>query len=869
MTDRTRRLDATCLECRLYEKGARCPNMLPSGSTDPIVYFLGTAPAHEDDKKDVQFAGRAGKTLKRAMRTAGIPEHLARYYNVVNCLPPKGLVTQRELDLCSTRARSDILGHPPAVIVALGNEAMQGLWPNMYDKAKAVTKVRGSWVPYKYGPEDHQWAVVVPTYTPGYVDRGITDDMTATWIQDIADAYDIAGSIDEPDIYPAWQRLETLNAEPNYIFCRQWSKVKECFSRLKDEPVVTWDYETSKLKPWAHAFDEKQRPPHIYSVAFGYENGDVYGIPIYADKWWANQKYTDTILESIGKWLLEHGDGQVRIAHNLKFEMLWSYVHCIAKAMGQPWQEVINVDLPGIYQDTFLQQWIMDERRGMNNLKVASWAWLGTDDWAIDVKDILGLHERGQGPDIIRYNMEDTWNTSRLHKVIHPHIQKNEAFNRLYNGLLLPGTWAFLRTQLRGIPINEEHRQELIVQFEGQISNLLIEIQDECGISDLNPGSPEQLSNYFTNECGYRMLKKTKKAWSVDKESLEYVVSTYNDKVAALVMDYKSLIKVNGTYVRGLDKLIMEDGRIHPNYNIALTVTGRTSSDDPNIQNFPKRNKKQKVIRRFVVPPEDHKIFSFDYGQIEARLFGVVTADKAFVDALWHDMDIHTENAKIIFDTDTPTGDQRTATKMGTFGLLYGGGPPTVSAQVGTTVEKIAKLRKILFQKYPGLKAWQKEELKFEAKHGYIENLFGRRRRAPMEYSEKLNTKIQGTASDMTAVSKVALHKKYDCSWMIHDDLSFFMRLLESTEDDLLFIATTMLTVPWVFMQYSPWVKEWVPMQVEAEVGDNWCDMQGLFTVTSLDIGVRSMEDSVDVGKMCLEELGVTLPQVHEFLKAA
>lgn len=834
-------IDTLCTKCGLYQSGAKCVNMAPSGSATPLLYVLGMAPGVEEDRKGKQFIGKSGKRLRRLFKYLGVDISKVRWYNVVNCLPPNNKFSPEQLRICSARAREDLRKTKPKVILVLGSEAANGLWPDNIIQSWGVRTIRGTVVPFKLA--DNLWATAIPTYHPSYIIRNnAPEEHVRAWEADVAIAWDWArGTMQD---YKT--DIESFGSDGFYdppkkiTIPRTFSQVKECLAEIKDQAVVAWDWETYQLPPFKHLNITSR--PELFSVGFALDNGTAFSFLLGKD-YWSSQALTH-LYDFLGKWLTEACPEQIKIAHSLKFELLWSAVQVAARYQGVT---PLETTFTGQFHCTQLLAWLLDGRALLTGLKAAAWSYLGVKDWSVPVTNIAKSLQSGQVTvkELLVYNAWDAWWTLKLFNYFKVAVLGNPVFKRMYNEANLPAVWAFLHTELRGKLVDLEQLNTFKIKFDAREANLLIGIQKEVGSTTFNPKSPEQLAAYWVDDCKYKLLKKTKRSWSVDAETVEYVLDQYNDGVAAKILDLRSVTKLNSTYVSGLEKVIFDDKRLHSSYSLTTTITGRTSSSSPNDQNFPKR--KHREIRKLITAGEGHALASFDYGQLESRLLGVLTADLAFCEALWHDYDIHLENSIWIFDGDQAKGkEMRSIVKTITFGLIYGGGPTTLCIGTGISAAKIGALRTRLFKMFPGIKKWQQQVLTFEHENGYVESLFGARRRSPMTYTEVLNCINQSSASDMTKVSKNALFSWRDIILFIHDDLTFELNKPVDV-DDLLHIAKTMLTVPWFFMKDSPLYKIWVPMSVTCEVGPNWGDLKEVFDVSALGLGIRSLEDSIEV----------------------
>lgn len=857
------KLDDVCQDCGLYrEFPAECPNMSPTGSAEPWLHIVGMAPGPQEDRQGKPFVGPAGDELRYALNRVGADLRHVRFDNVVRCIPPNNTIARKQLKACAFRAREEIQRRRPYVVLVLGNEAIEGIWETQ--KGGQVTQRRGSVVPLQL--DDGQIASAIVTFHPSYIIRGTNRESEDVWFEDIALAWNTAKKAAAGDsVDVEFRRDEGLLREPKESkILTRFSDLREFFPRLRDAEATGFDWETTGFKPWTVRSEEHRIPvePDILSAGFAFDD-TVYSIPLYPDNW--NAKGRALIYDAIAKWLTE-SPGR-KIAHNLKFELLWAMVKICGPVFDQDPRDVLRELYKKfrLFDDTMLLSWLNDERTKQSGLKRKGWAVFGDEDWSTEI--VLSKMWTQDPTKVAEYNGVDAWQTLKLRTWADEFVLNDPTLAHVYNSVTLPAVFSFCDVELCGMPVDDAERERLRESYQGEVEDMKAEIArivkrdgwvdekvEEKG-EEFNPQSPEQLGRYFTHCCRYRMLRRTQKGWSTDEETLEYLVAEYDDPIAEIMLDLRGLIKMDGTYISGMDQHITTDGRIHGSYNLAGPVTGRTSSSDPNMQNFPKRDKEQKKIRRQIVPPPGYKLCSFDYGQVEARLFGVITGDPDFVQALYDDLDIHFENSVELFGEEHAL-DHRDPVKNGTFALFYGAGDQRVADTVSAPIEDIRALRALLFGKYRRIIPWQKEVVRFYERFGYVESLFGRRRRAPMSYNEILNQTNQSTASDMTVTSQNVLWQSNDIGLMIHDDLGFLIRDDDELPDRLTYIAEVMLCVPWLLMYDSPFVREWVPMQVECSIGDNWCDLSEVFKVNSLQMGQSGLDATLDRGHEILAELG-------------
>ena len=830
-------LHTTCSSCQLFQRsGAQSPNLPPTGTPKPLLYVVGNAPDKTDDIEGKIFSGRSSKDFKKCLAEIDADVHKIRFSNAIRCVPVKGIVGSVELEQCGPRTIADINECEPNAILAMGEEALRILWPKAFDAVYTITRTRGGMIPYRL--KSGRIIPVIPTVSAAYIGRKeTTPEMEQAWVDDICSAWDEAEN--PSNRYKEWDEAGIYTEPENIVLVKTIAQVQELFERLRLAKKVAFDFETTRLEPW-ELEQLTGNKPALFSVAFAFDS-EVWALPLY--NYWS-AKALKSIFDTLGRWFTEACPEQIKIAHNLKFDLLWGLVHTAEPYTGKKTQDIKPA---GLYHDTQQMAWILDERPSMSKLKVAAWKYLGKSDWSIDVTNVLKYPVQ----EVLQYNALDSWYTLKLFDYFSDEVLKDEAFNNLYMNLMLPAALAFVKVEALGCFIDKNKQQEMAIRLTAEAAELVKQIKIETDNADLNPASPDQIQRYFVDECKYTLLKKTKKGWSVDAKALEFLVEQHSDPVATLLLELRGIQKLNGTYVTGLDDKIFVDGKIHGGYNTTATVTGRTSSNNPNMQNFPKR--KHKEVRGIIVPPPGFKLVSFDYGQIEARLFGVITADPDFIAALWDNYDIHLENSRILFG-DARAKDMRGPVKNGTFALLYGAGDAKVAATTGAPVDAIAKLRTLIFSKYKQFKIWQADTLSFEKKHGYVESLFGKRRRSPASYTEILNHTTQSTASDMTLSAMNVLCWKYTIALMIHDDLSFYLQE-ETLDESILEIAQVMLAIPWLYLSKSKWCKAYVPLQVEAAVGDNWCDLDEVLKVSSTDFGYLTMDDSIRAANNFIKQL--------------
>jgi DNA polymerase-1 len=303
--------------------------------------------------------------------------------------------------------------------------------------------------------------------------------------------------------------------------------------------------------------------------------------------------------------------------------------------------------------------------------------------------------------------------------------------------------------------------------------------------------------------------------------------------VAPVILQIRSLDTIKGTFIDPLDGLIYPDGRLHTNYSHLFTWSGRTNSEDPNLQNWPKHSIWKKI--RAIIEDADGNIWvvSFDYGQIEARVIAMASQDETFVQMLWDEYDVHAEWAQRLhdeyrgclramgikgrFSTPTVAKEYRQEVKnRWVFPLFFGASAYSVAGNLNLPMDVASYLYDEFWSVFEGIHEWQQEVVSLYDRRGYVETLTGRRRYAPCNYNEQINHPIQGTASDIVVDAASRLQDKgIQFNLNMHDDLTF---LMPNEKKRIRKIAREMCRPTFDFIN--------VPLVIEVEAGPNWYDQK-------------------------------------------
>ncbi|WP_342439263.1 DNA polymerase I [Paenibacillus sp. FSL L8-0436] len=404
------------------------------------------------------------------------------------------------------------------------------------------------------------------------------------------------------------------------------------------------------------------------------------------------------------------------------------------------------------------------------------------------------------------------------------------AMTGLFEDLEMPLSRILADMEKQGIAVNKEDLKELGKEFEAQISKLVAEIYEICG-TEFNLNSPKQLGEILFVKLGLPVVKKTKTGYSTDAEVLEKL-APYHD-VVRLILQYRSIAKLQSTYVEGLLKEVSEvTGKVHTFYRQTIAATGRLSSQFPNLQNIPIRLEEGRKIRKVFVPSEPGwSILAADYSQIELRVLAHISGDERMKEAFLHDMDIHTKTAMDVFGVtaDQVDSNMRRSAKAVNFGIVYGISDYGLSQNLGISRKEASHFIEQYFEVYEGVRRYMDDIVLDARKQGYVTTLLERRRYLPeinaknfnlRSFAERtaMNTPIQGTAADIIKLAMVHMDKalyerglKSRMLLQVHDELVF-----EVPEDELELMKELLPKVMAGALKLS------VPLKAEVSFGSNW-----------------------------------------------
>lgn len=428
--------------------------------------------------------------------------------------------------------------------------------------------------------------------------------------------------------------------------------------------------------------------------------------------------------------------------------------------------------------------------------------------------------------DEIKYACDEAYTIFRLYEYWIQNLDKEEQ--NLVNNIEIPLTIVLAKMEHTGVAIDCEYLKELSAYMTEKLAELEDLIYQLAG-EPFNINSPKQVAEILFDKL--ELKTKKKKSRSTSAEVLEELAQEY--EICDYILQHRKFAKLKSTYTDVLPTLISKrDGRIHTTYNQALTVTGRLSSSNPNLQNIPIRTEEGNKIRSAfcAMDKENSLILSADYSQIELRLLAHVSGDEHLIHAFSTGEDIHTMTAAKVFgvDLNEVTKEMRRRAKAVNFGIVYGQSKYGLARNLGISNNEAQEFIDKYFETYPRVKEYMNYEIDFVNKHGYVETIFGRKRYLASELASSnfqirefaqraaINQPLQGTAADLIKMAMIRVDKEIEglkskMIMQVHDELIF-----EVPKDELEDIKSIVLRC----MELDQPLK--VPLVVDVNYGSSW-----------------------------------------------
>lgn len=407
---------------------------------------------------------------------------------------------------------------------------------------------------------------------------------------------------------------------------------------------------------------------------------------------------------------------------------------------------------------------------------------------------------------------------------------KETGMESLYDEMELPCLYALYEMEKNGIRVDGEALHQYGKKLRTRIEELTAEIHAMAG-EEFNINSPKKLGEILFEKLGLKNGKKTKTGYSTSAEVLEKLTNAH--PIIPRILEYRQLTKLNSTYAEGLAGYIRADGRIHGKFHQTVTVTGRISSADPNLQNIPTRMPLGREIRKVFIPEEGSVFVDADYSQIELRVLAHMSGDAALIAAYQADEDIHAITASQVFDVPLDQVDStlRRKAKAVNFGIVYGISSFGLGQDLDISRKEAEGYIEKYFATYGKVKEFLDRTVEDAKKNGYTVTMFGRRRPIPelassnfmtRSFGERaaMNAPVQGTAADIIKIAMVRVNRRLKEEHLqsklvlqIHDEL-----IIETKKEEVEIVQKLLVEEMMHAAELS------VPLLVDANVGDSWFD---------------------------------------------
>jgi len=586
------------------------------------------------------------------------------------------------------------------------------------------------------------------------------------------------------------------------------SDLDELVAALEQSERFAFDTETTSLDAMR---------ADLVGLSFAVTAGEAWYVPVgHHYLGMPEQLPLDRVLEAVRPLLAS--PRQLKIGQNLKYDIL-----VLARA---------GVEVSGPIYDTMLASYLANpatRSHGMDNLaaELLNYHTISYSEVAGSGKKQIGFEEV-EVEKATTYAAEDADITLRLYEKLVPMVTEQHQ-DGLLNDVEMPLLQILAGMERAGIRINPEFLGGLSADMEKKLAVLEAEIHQLAG-GPFNIGSPKQLGEVLFENLGLPKGKKTKTGWSTDVEVLNKLAEDH--EIAAKILDYRSLMKLKGTYTDALPKLIHpETGRIHTSFNQAVTATGRLSSSDPNLQNIPIRTEEGRRIREGFIPSDGCVLLSADYSQVELRILAHMADEPALKEAFARGEDIHRSTASEVLGLfpEMVTDEQRRAAKAINFGVVYGISAFGLAKQLGINRREAQQFIDTYFERYPGIRTFMDTCIAEAREKMYVTTLLGRRCAIPeinskngavRGYAERnaINYPVQGSAADIIKLAMVKIAARLGKEGLkarmllqVHDELVFDVPQAELEKVSALVISE---------MQGA--VDLTVPLLVEVGSGRNW-----------------------------------------------
>ncbi len=597
----------------------------------------------------------------------------------------------------------------------------------------------------------------------------------------------------------------------------------------KNNQIVSLDTETNSLNP----IDAELVG---IGLCLGEENDDLFYIPLghQTKKEAPNQLSIEDVFSKLRNWIED--PKKEKALQNSKFDRQIFFNH--------------GLDLKGVTFDTLLADYLLNnqEKHGLSEISFRLFGFKPPS-----FKETVGKNKDFSFVDIDEasiYCGYDVFLTFKIVKIFKESFSKEkDELIKLFEEIELPLEPVLSQMEMNGITIDIPYLDKLSKELKSTLEDIESKVY-ELAEETFNLSSPKQLGEILFEKLNLdkKKSRKTKTGWSTDAVVLERLVDEH--EIIQHLIKHRTLSKLLSTYIDALPNLINEKtGRVHTNFNQAATATGRLSSSNPNLQNIPVRTEFSRRIRKAFLPEKNWKLLSADYSQIELRILAHLADEEILINAFHENDDIHSLTARLIFEKEEISSDERRVGKTINFGVIYGMGIKKFARSTGVSTPEAKEFLIKYKERYSKIFKFLELQERLALSKGYVKTIFGRKRefkfdknglgrligkdpyeidlqsarRAGMEAQSlraAANAPIQGSSADIIKIAMVQLNKKFiemdvpaKMLLQVHDELLF------EVEPDSLEITTKL-----VKKTMEDCVKLNVPLLVDIGIGDNWME---------------------------------------------
>ncbi len=607
------------------------------------------------------------------------------------------------------------------------------------------------------------------------------------------------------------EKQQTINNK-NYYLINSLDEIDKWIDEAEEVGEVAVDTETTSLDP--HQAD-------LVGISLCSKVGKACYIPVGHKSPKCLKK--DAVIKKLKK-ILE--DPSIKkIGQNIKFDFIVFY-KC-------------GITLSSM-EDTMLMSYVLDAGKNRHNMDTLSEIHLGHK--TISFKEMVGTGKKEINFSEVEldkakdYAAEDADVTFRLYKKFIKNLKSEKMIN-IYEIFEKPLIKILAFMEIEGVEIDIKFLKSLSSKFEKKIQKLEKEVF-KISKKEFNIASPKQLGEIIYNDLKIAGLKKTKKGSFATSASVLEDLAFKGHEFPKLILNWRQVSKLKNTYSDALpEHLNPNTKRVHTSFLLAATTTGRLASSDPNLQNIPIKSEDGKDIRKAFTAKKGHLLISADYNQIEMRILADLADVKELKKAFKNKEDIHSLTASQIFNIDIKkvNQDQRRKAKAINFGIIYGISQYGLAKQINVSNYEAEEFLNSYFAKFPEIKVYMDNTIKFCRKSGYVNNIFGRRSHFNgindknfnvRNFQERaaINAPIQGSASEVMRLAMIRLDKK------LLEEKNSNSKMLLQIHDELIFeipkkdekVMIKLIEKEMTSVAQSDHHSFSTPLTVDINVGDNW-----------------------------------------------